>query len=307
MEAFTEIGVFAQVVELRSFTRAGKKLGMTSSGVSRAISRLEERLGVRLLNRTTRSLSLTDDGAAYYQRCARILSDLEDANLAMARARSAPRGRLRVDAPNVLGKFGLSDAIPAFLEAYPEVAIDLSLRDHLIDPVAEGVDVVLRLAELRETGLVSRELGSLRMVFAASPAYLAKHGRPRDPAELRGHRAIAFLSGGVALPWRVRRGGGEESIPLTGRFHTNSAETMRRAALAGLGIVQVMEPHVAEELRSGALEILLPEHEPEPRTIYALYAQDKFALPKVRVFLDYIAERYGARRGRATKARAVRA
>jgi DNA-binding transcriptional LysR family regulator len=292
MDALSEIAVFVRVVDTASFTQAGHALGLTRSGVSRAIARLEARLGVRLLHRTTRSLSLTADGAAYHARCARIVAELEDADLAMARARSGPRGRLRVDAPTVLGHFVVGPSLPRFLETYPDVAVDLSVRDHLIDPIAEGIDVVLRMAELRESELVSKKLGVMRVVVVAAPAYLARRGRPRGIADLRDHVTIGFLRGGAAIPWRLRSGAGDVGVAVSGRLHTDSVEAMRRAAVAGLGLIQVFEAHVAGELQRGALEVVLRDAEPRPRTIYALHARSRFAVPKVRAFLDFFAARF---------------
>ncbi|HEY6037167.1 MAG TPA: LysR family transcriptional regulator, partial [Kofleriaceae bacterium] len=231
MDSFAEIGVFTRVVDSHSFTRAARSLGVTPSGVSRAISRLERRLGVRLLQRTTRSLSLTDDGAAYYERCKKILLELEDAESVLARSRTVPRGRLRVDAPTVLGRFVLGPHLPGFLAAHPELALDLSIRDHVIDPIAEGVDVTLRMAALRDSELVSRNLGGLRMVFAGSPKYFAKHGRPKHPDDLRAHSTLCFLAGNVALPWRFKH---DRELVLQGRLHTNSSDAQRAAAVAGL-------------------------------------------------------------------------
>jgi DNA-binding transcriptional LysR family regulator len=300
MNALTELAVFTRVVEARSFTRAGQQLGMTPSGASRVISRLEDRLGVRLLNRTTRTVSLTDDGAEYYERCRRILADLEEADLAMARARSGPRGRLRVDAPAVLGEFVLGPALSGFLDAYPDVSLDLSLRDQIIDPIAEGIDVVLRLAELRESELMSKRLGTARMVIVGAPRYFSRHGRPRTPDDLGQHQCIGYLSGGAALPWKVKDSAGEVSLAVRGRFLTNSGATMRQAALAGQGLIRVFEYHVATELRSGALEVVLSDYEADPRPVYALYPRNKHAVPKVRVFLDFVSDlfRSPARSGR---------
>ncbi len=289
MDAFTEIGVFTRVVDARSFTRAGEQLGMTPSGISRVLSRLEARLGVRLLNRTTRSLSLTDDGAAYYARCSRILAELADADHAMAEARKAPRGRLRVDAPVAIGEHVVGPALPSFLEAFPEVTVDLSLRDHLIDPIAEGIDVVLRLADLHESELISRKLGTARRVIAGAPAYFAKHGRPKEPADLRPHACLGYLSGGAARAWEFSSGSGPLTVAVSGRLHTNSAATLRRTAAAGLGLIQVFEHHIAEDLRSGKLEVVLESHEPEPRPVYALFPRQKHGVPKVRVFVDFLA------------------
>jgi len=285
MDAFAEIGVFTRVVDAHGFARASRSLGLTPSGVSRAISRLERRLGVRLLQRTTRSLGLTDDGAAYYQRCKQILVDLEAAEGALASTARAPLGRLRVDAPTVLGRYILGAALPPFLARYPGLALDLSVRDHLIDPIAEGIDVTLRMAAARDSELVVRSLGALRMVVAGSPSYLAKRGRPKHPDDLAQHDLIGFLITGAVLPWRFR---GDREHAITGRLQTNSGDAMRAAALAGIGLVHCYEFHIADELARGRLETVLVEHERPPRPVLALYERQRATMPKVRVFLDWV-------------------
>jgi DNA-binding transcriptional LysR family regulator len=301
MDVFGEIGVFVRVAEARSFTRAGKLLGLTASGVSRVISRLESRLGARLLDRTTRSIGLTADGAAYYERCAKILRELEDANVALVRARGAPRGRLRVDAPTVLGRHMLGPSIPRFLAAYPELSVDLSTRDHLIDPVAEGIDVVVRMAELRESELVHKRVGSMRLVVVASPAYLDTRGRPREPRDLRSHDTLGFLAGPSTIPWRFSTAGRDYALSFAGRLNTNSADAIVAAAVSGLGVAQLAEWHVREPLARGTLDAILREHEQAPRPIHALYMREKAAVPKVRAFLDFLEEQLresGARKAR---------
>jgi DNA-binding transcriptional LysR family regulator len=284
MDGFGEIGVFTRVVAARSFSKAARSLGLTPSGVSRVIARLERRLGVRLLHRTTRSLSLTDDGTAYYERCTRILAELEDAEATLAHGTRAPRGRLRVDAPTILGRYLVGPAVPELLAANPELSLDLSVQDHLIDPVAEGVDITLRLAPLRDSELVSRVVGHLRILVAGSPRYLAKHGRPTHPDELAQHALIGHLAGGVVVPWRFR---GDREVTPIGRLHTNSADAVREAALAGLGLVRAFDFQLAAELARGRLEVVLADHE-RPRPLYALYARHRAAAPKVRVFLDWV-------------------
>jgi DNA-binding transcriptional LysR family regulator len=292
MDGFAEIAVFTRVVDAHSFTRAARSLGLTPSGVSRAISRLERRLGVRLLQRTTRSLGLTDDGAAYYERCKAILVELEDAESSLARATHAPRGRLRVDAPTVLVRYILGPALPKFLATYPELAIDVSVRDHVIDPIAEGIDVTLRMVPLRDSELVSRRLGAVRSVIVGSPRYFAKHGRPKHPSELVNHAVVGFLGGDGVLPWQFRN---DRSLALSGRLHTNSADAHRQAALAGLGLIRVFAFHVADDLARGRLEAVLVDHEAPPRPVYALYARQRAAFPKVRVFLEWAEALIGAR------------
>jgi len=291
MDGIAEIGVFTRVVDAKGFTPAARTLGMTASGVSRVISRLERRLGVRLLHRTTRSLSLTDDGAAYYARCKAILRALHDAEGELARTTREPRGRLRVDAPTVLARFVLGPALPDLLAHHPELALDLTARDHLIDPIAEGIDVTLRMAALRDSELVSRTLGTMRLLVAGSPRYFAKHGRPKHPDDLARHTLVGFLAGGATLPWRFRH---DRTIAGTGRLQSNSADARRAAALAGLGLIQGFAAHIADDLAQGRLEAVLVDHEPPPRPIHALYARHHAALPKVRVFLDWAAERLAA-------------
>jgi DNA-binding transcriptional LysR family regulator len=290
MESFGEIAVFVRVAEARSFTAAAKALGITASGASRAVARLEQRLGARLLERTTRSNGHTTDGAAYYERCARILGELEGANEAIASAGGAPRGRLRVDAPTIIGQCVLAPALPAFLRRYPQLSLDLSTRDHIIDPIAEGIDVVVRMAELRESELLCKKLGAVRIVVAAAPRYLAERGRPRDPADLRKHDILAFPSSPHTLPWRFRTAGRDYQIAFSGRLHTNDRESLRSAALAGLGVAHFLEIHVEEDLAAGALEVVLAEHEQPPRPVYALYSRAKAELPKARAFLGFIEE-----------------
>ncbi|MBM7116823.1 LysR family transcriptional regulator [Archangium primigenium] len=294
MDTFSEIAVFTRVVDLGGFARAAQKLRLTPSGVSRIVSRLESRLGVRLLNRTTRSLSLTDEGAAYYERCTRILADLDEANASLARSRVTPHGRLRVDAPVALADYVLGAALPRFLERYPEVSIDLTVRDQLIDPTAEGVDVVIRLAAARDSELVSRNLAPARFLLVASPAYLAARGRPRTLAALREHTCLAYLSNTGPLPWRLKGRAGEEKYVVDGRLVAGSGNVLTRAAVAGLGIAQTIEYHVAAELARGELEVVLEEYEPEPRTVHALFARQKSAVPKVRAFIDFLAELFAS-------------
>ena len=298
MDAFTEIGVFVRVVDARGFTRAGQGLGLTASGVSRVVSRLEARLGVRLLDRTTRSLSLTDDGAAYYERCKVILADLEDADQNVARSRNEVRGRLRVDVPPVLGRHVLGLAIPRLLARHPDLAIDLTVRDELIDPIAEGVDVTIRMADPKESTLVSKRLGTFRFVLVASPAYLAQRGRPAHPTDLREHETIGFLSNGAPLPWRFAG----STIPVHGRLHTNSPDVLRDAAVAGFGLVRTFEAHVRKELERGDLVTVLDAYDLPRRKLnlgWDLFYRARWAYyrplgdevtqawPSLNVFVEY--------------------
>lgn len=303
-DIFSEIGVFTRAVDLGGFTRAAASLSLTPSGVSRIIARLEGRLGARLLNRTTRSLSLTDEGAVYYERCTRILAELEEANAAMAQASKAPRGRLRVDVSMVLADFVIGPALPRFLQRHTGISIDLTVRDRLIDLTAEGIDVAIRLAPARDSELIARRLARARSLLVASPAYLTSNGRPRTLDELREHACIRYLTSTGPLPWRLRAASGEVHHHATGRLVAGSGNVLTHAALAGLGIIQTYEYHVANELARGELEVILEEFEPEPRTVHALFARQKAAVPKLRVFVDFLAEvfaRWGSAAARRTR------
>jgi LysR family transcriptional regulator, regulator for bpeEF and oprC len=289
VDAFGEIAVFVRVVERQSFTRAAEALGLTASGVSRIVSRLETRLGVRLIERTTRSLGLTADGADYYERCTRILREIEEADGAIARSpRGVPRGQLRVDAPNAFGRFVIAPAIPQLLDAYPDLSLRLTLRDHLIDPIAEGIDVLIRMAELRESELLHKKLGTMPFIVVASPDYLARHGRPASPDDLHKHRTLAFLTGGQPFVWRFGANGHQFRFLPTGPLQSDSIDVIRSAALAGQGIACFLEPYVRDDIARGDLEVVLREHKQEPITVHALYPKQRATLPKVRVFLEFL-------------------
>lgn len=288
VDAFGEIGIFVRVVERRSFSRAGDSMGLTASGVSRAITRLEARLGVRLLERTTRSLGLTTDGAAYFERCTRILRELEAADSAIAESRGAVRGRLRVDAPTVLGRHVIAPAIATFLANHPELSLDLTVRDHVIDPIAEGIDVVLRMADLRESELLHKKVGTMQMVLVGSPHYLARRGRPTSPADLRHHETLGFLTGTTSIPWRFSSPNGDISFSPNGRLHTNSVDALLNAAVAGHGLAYILAVRAKDEIASGALEMVMQSHAARELRIHALYTREKAAQPKVRAFLDFI-------------------
>lgn len=290
MDAFSEIGVFVRVVDQRSFTLAARTMGLTASGVSRAITRLEGRLGVRLLERSTRSVGLTAEGAVYYERCTRILRELADADGAVAGTRSAPRGRLRVDAPSMFGSHVLGPAIGRFLAAYPELSVDLSLRDHVIDPIAEGIDVVLRMTRLRESELVHKHLGTLRFVIAGAPEYFKRRGRPASVEDLRKHETLGFLVGSTPVPWKLRDGTGDLALPPTGRFCSNGIGAILEAARAGQGIAQAFELIVRDDLARGTLETVLGPELQQEVPVVALYTREKAQLPKVRAFLTFMIE-----------------
>ena len=279
--------VFVRAVEAGGFTKATRTLQISASAVSKAISRLEERLGVRLLHRTTRSVALTDDGAAFFERAQRILAEVEDAELAMARSREVPRGKLRVDAPVALGRSKVAPLLPKLLAAHPELAVELTLRDHLIDIVAEGIDVAVRMVQPEDTGLVAKRLGTTYVLVCGSPAYFAKHAPPRVPGDLAKHECIRYLRGGEENEWRFA---GPHEVPITvpirGRFVANSTETLIDAAIAGVGIVRMFDFAIAEAVAKGQLQVVLHDFALEARPIFALYPRNRHLSPRVRVFVD---------------------
>jgi LysR family transcriptional regulator, regulator for bpeEF and oprC len=236
------------------------------------------------------NVTLTESGGVFYDRCVKILADVQDAERAMATARKTPHGRLRADAPAMLGEMILGPRLPTFLARYHEVSLELTLRDHFIDPLAEGIDVVLRMADVPESGLVARRLGSCRLVAAASPAYLERHGRPTTPGDLHGHSCLSYVVSGRPMEWRFRGPRGPLTLGVTGRIHASSGRVLVDAAVAGLGVVYLFEPYVRREVASGALEQILAEHSLDPVPIYALYPQRNLVPPKVRVFIDYLVE-----------------
>ena len=288
MESFSQLEAFTQVVAHRSFSRAAERLGVTPSSVSRAVAALETRLGVRLLNRTTRSLSVTDEGTAFHARALAILADLQDAERSVARRKGLPRGRLRVDAPLALGEQLLAPALPEFLRRHPELSVDLSLRDTYIDPVSEGIDVTLRMGKLPASELTARRLGRVRVVVVGSPAYLARYGHPSTPDELAAHKGLMYLLRGHPTPWRFRgRSGATITAAIASQLAAGSGEVLRRAAVAGVGLTRLFEYSLAVDIASGALEIVLADHELPAVPVYAVHTQAREPAPKIRAFIDF--------------------
>ncbi|MFO1350230.1 MAG: LysR family transcriptional regulator [Gammaproteobacteria bacterium] len=293
MEQLTDIAVFCQVVELASFTRAAAKLELSRAVVSKYLSRLEQRLGVQLLNRTTRRLSLTQAGSALYEKSARALADIAGAELEVTRFQSEPRGVLKVNAPMTFGILHITPGLPDFLARYPEVGIDLRLDDRLIDPVAEGFDLTIRIGLLDDSALIAKRLARCRQVVCAAPAYLARFGAPTVPDDLRAHHCLNYAAQATPKLWQFKdRTGAAMAVPARGRLQTNNGLALRAAALAGLGIVLLPTFYVGEDLQAGRLRALLPDYPLPEFAIYALYAERRHLAPKVRAFIDFLAERY---------------
>jgi DNA-binding transcriptional LysR family regulator len=286
------IGVLAAIIEGGSFARAADALRLSPSGVSRAIARLEARVGVRLLDRTTRSVSLTDEGRRFYAEVGPLLIGIEDAVTVTAGAASVVRGRLRVNVDAFFSRFMLAPHLGRFLERYPEISLDLVAREQLGDLVAEGFDVALRFGEPPASSLVMRKLLETRTVTVAAPAYIEKHGRPATPAELTGHACIQVRNSQTGQPveWEFRRGGKIVPVKTSGRFLVTEAGTLLGACLAGVGIARIKAIGVQELLDQGRLIELFPAWPGETFPLYALYPSRHLPAAKVKAFIDFVAE-----------------
>jgi DNA-binding transcriptional LysR family regulator len=287
-----DMAVFAAVARAGSYTGAARALGTSKSAASKAVARLERRLGMRLLHRTTRSVALTEAGTALEARAARMVEEAGAGAQAVAALASAPLGTLRVNGPVTFGEMHLAPALPALLQRNPGVRVELVLDDRLVDAVAGGWDVVVRIAPLSDSTLAVRKLAADRRVVAASPEYLARRGTPRVPDDLRNHDCLHYTNVSRAAEWRFRGARGPVSVPTAGSVEANHGLVLRAAALAGVGVGVFPEFMVAAELREGRLVELLAAHALPRRTaIHALFARARPTPPKVRVFVDHLAAR----------------
>jgi LysR family transcriptional regulator for bpeEF and oprC len=308
MDRLTSMEVFHWVVELGSFSRAADRLELSKATVTAHVAGIENRLGVRLLNRTTRKLSLTEDGAAYLEHVRRVLADVEETEGALSRARTVPRGRLRIDMPVTLGRQFIVPALPRFAAQYPELEVVATLDDRRIDLVEEGVDAAVRVGTLEDSSIIARKIYDTGYVVCASPDYLELHGMPETPDDLRSHRCLGFFAASARRvgEWPFERDG--EAIPFTprGTLTVGNAEALVDAALAGAGIVCVLEMIVSRPLASGALRpILVDWQSPRRVPISVVYPQNRHLSPKVRVFVDFVAGLFP--RSRPAGAAALRA
>ena len=292
MDRLTGLVAFVRVAEARSFSEAARRLGLSKSAVSKQMAALERRLGARLLNRTTRRLSLTEAGRRFYERAARILAEVDEAELEIARQAEAPRGRLRVNAPMTFGVMHLGRAVAEFLAEQPEVEVELELDDRYIDLVDEGYDLAVRIADLPDSSLVARKLAPARHVVCAAPAYLAKRGAPASPRDIAAHNCLVYSYRAGSRAWRFAGADGPMLAPPAGNLVCNNGEVLREAALAGLGLALAPTFIVGAELKSGALVEVLPGLLPQQHAIYAIWAHRRPS-PKVRAFVDFLARRFG--------------
>lgn len=295
MDRLASMQVFVKAVELGSISAAAAELDLSSQLAGKQVRALEQGLGIKLLNRTTRRQSLTDAGRTFYERAKNILAEMEAAEALIAETRSTPRGRLRISAPITFGSHALAPEIPQYLRQHPEVTLDLSLTNRTVDLIDEGFDVVFRTGDLPDSGLMARPLAPHRLVLCAAPAYLRLAAKLRRPEDLQGHECLVFQLTSLRTQWSFDGPQGRVSVPITGRFSTDSGEALRAAAVAGMGVLLQPQELVAEEIQAGRLVRLLPAYEPVARPLHALYAPDRRMTPKLRSFLDFAVERFGPR------------
>ena len=282
--------IFSRVVECASFTRAADTLGVPRSSVSAAVQELEGRVGARLLHRTTRKVSPTQDGVAFYERCQRVIADVEDTENLFRQTAAQPSGRLRIDVPGRIGRLIIAPALPEFLDRYPQIDIDLGVTDRAVNLVEDSIDCVLRVGPLNDSGLIARPIGKLLLINVASPAYLTRHGTPSSPEDLGDHWAVNYASptSGRVEDWEWLEQAKLHSVPLRGRVTVNSAEAYIACCLAGLGMIQIPAYDVKQHLAAGELVEVMPGHRAELMPMTLLYPHRQHLSRRLQVFTDWL-------------------
>ncbi len=295
MNQLTAMKVFKRVVELNGFSAAARELKLSNAAVSKNVSDLEAHLDTQLLVRTTRRMSVTEAGDAYYRKCVRILQDLEDADINAGLHTSKPRGRLRVNAPMSFGLLHLAPLVSEFLRAYEEIEVELVLNDHVVDLIQGDFDVGLRVGgALKDSSLVCKKLSTINRVLCGAPQYFAEFGHPLKPTDLSQHRCLIYsLSSSFGI-WSFTQGFETESVEVSGPLTVNNSLALREALTAAVGISLVPKFIVNKELKTGALVQSMPSYEPSVQSLYALYPQSKHVPEKVRVFVDFLAKRFSS-------------
>ncbi|AKJ31818.1 transcriptional regulator [Caldimonas brevitalea] len=292
--------VFSKVAEHRSFARAAEQLDLPRATVTSAVQQLETQLGVRLLQRTTRRVSLTEEGVSYLERCQRVLEELAEAEHLFS-TRVQPQGVVRLDLPERLGRFSVIPALPEFLARHPGLQLRLSTSDRFVDPVGEGIDCVVRVGTLRDSSLVARRVGTLEQINLASCAYLERHGRPRSPDDLADHWAVNYFSSrtGRDLDWEYEQDGEVRSLKLRSRVSVSNSDAYLACCVAGLGLIQAPRDGVRELLDTGVLEEVLPRWRPQALPVSVIYAHHRHLSPRVRCFVEWVSEVLAAALARA--------
>ena len=293
MEDLQRMAIFARVVEEKSFSGAARRLGLSKSLVSKQITQLERSIGARLLNRTTRALSVTEAGAILYEHCSRIVDELEEAKLAVGRLQTAPRGILRITVPVAFGRLHIASALPDFLGRYPEVKIDMATTDRFVDLAEEGYDVAIRIVDQPAPTLVARRLAPVKRKLVATPGYFEQHGVPRSPEDLEHHNCLTYTYFNPQDPWRLHGPDGEISVRATGNLRVNDDDALAEAVVRGLGLALLPTFIIGKELQNGRLQAALSQYIAVERHIYAVYLANRHVSAKVRAFIDFLVERFG--------------
>lgn len=306
MDRFQALTAFAKVVESGSFVAAAGRLGISVSAVSRHVAELEAHLDVRLLNRTTRRLALTESGGAFYERCVQLLADLDEAEQSASATAVTPRGTLRLSAPVTFGERHVAPAIAAFVERYPDMRFDVELSDRAVDLIEEGFDAAVRIGAIGSQNLVGRGVGATTMVCCAAPEYLRRRGEPKRPDDLAAHECLTYEYASQRRTWLFReRDGSARQVKVSGAVHANSGRFLAALAVEGHGIACEPDFIVGPELRTGRLVAILRAFQPGPSTIQLVYPSRRHLSAKVRTFADFLRERFARAEWASPAARAA--
>lgn len=293
MDRLVCMQVFVRVVEKGSFSATAEEFRISPTMVGKHICHLEERLGVRLLNRTTRRQSLTEVGRIYYERCKLALAEVEAADACANELQLAPRGLLRVNAPVSFGASAFIGALGDYLEQYPEVHIELALNDRVVNLVDEGYEAAIRIGSLPDSSLIARPLTPYRMVVCASPEYLDIHGTPQSPEKLAGHNCMGFIYSVSQKHWQFIDRDGTSTVQINGNLRVNNGQALKTAALRGMGIIMQPEVLLTEDIAAGRLVRILAEHELPSKAMHLVYPSNRNMTPKLKSFVEFIVERFG--------------
>lgn len=293
MDKLAAMQAFTKVVSLGSYAEAGRQLGLTRSAVSKGVMELEQILGARLLDRTTRRVSGTEAGLAYFERCVDIIAQIEETELQVSRLHDEPRGVLKVNAPMSFGALHLGEAVAAFMANYTDLKIELTLSDRFIDPFEEGVDITVRIAMLQDSSLIARKLAPAYLKLVASPEYIARYGAPETANDLANHRCLSFGHSTVLQKWQLTKNGEQLSVSIGSTLCSNNGDVLRTAAIAGQGITKLPTFLIGPDIKAGRLAIVLPEYPPAELGVFALYAPNRYLAAKVRLFIDFLVLRFG--------------
>ena len=293
MDKLEAMNALVKVVASGSYAEAARRLGLTRSAVSKGVMELEQMLGARLLDRTTRRVTPTEAGLAYYERCMAILAQIEETEAQISRLHDEPKGILKVNAPMSFGTLYLGEAVANFMIRYGDLKVELILTDRFIDPLEEGADITVRIGQLTDSSLIARRIAPARIVLVASPDYLKKHGTPQVPTDLIDHRCLSYGHTTSMQRWQLTEKGQPISVSIGSCMSSNNGDALRDAAVKGIGITSLPTFIVGEDIAAGRLKIVLPDNRPADLTIHALYAPNRYLAAKTRVFIDFLVDRFG--------------